>query len=164
SAEGCGDRARGEVVAGRRAAEEHLDVRVRVDRARDHVLPGRVDHPVGGLVERLADQPDPAVLGVDVVVGRRHDPATLDQNGHTGQPLSSEETGFVYNSPPPGSNRCQSVSRWNASAAARATPSSPARPVSESATGSPSTKPQGTTVTGRPSRAAGEWYGMISSR
>ena len=39
------DGAGGEVVARRRAAEEHLDVRVRVDRARDHVLPGRRRSP-----------------------------------------------------------------------------------------------------------------------
>ena len=66
------DRARGEVVAGDGAAEEHLDVRVRVDRAGDDVLPGRVDHLVGGDVERLADQRDGAVVDedvADVVVG-----------------------------------------------------------------------------------------------
>ena len=50
------DGAGGEVVARDRAAEEHLDVRVRVDRARDHVLAAGVDHLVGGDVERLADQ------------------------------------------------------------------------------------------------------------
>ena len=55
-----------EVVARRRAAEEHLDVRVRVDRARDHELAGGVDHLVGGDVEGLADQRDGPVLDVDV--------------------------------------------------------------------------------------------------
>ena len=71
------------------AAERHLDVRVRVDRARDDVLPGRVDHLVGRDVERLTDQRDGAVVDVhvtDVVVGRGDDTAAFDQDGHGFQP------------------------------------------------------------------------------
>ena len=54
-------------------------------------LPGRVDHAVGLDVERLADQGDPLVLDedvADVVVRRRDDAASLDQNGHCGSPSS----------------------------------------------------------------------------
>ena len=36
-----------------RAAERHVEMRVRVDAARQHVLAGGVDHPVGREVERL---------------------------------------------------------------------------------------------------------------
>src|SRR5688572_2072917 len=80
-----GDGARREVVARRRATEEHLDVSVWVDRAGEHVLPGGVDHLVGGDVERLADQGDRLALGedvADVVVRGRDDATALDQYGH----------------------------------------------------------------------------------
>ena len=56
-----------------RAAEGHVQVRVRVDAARQEVLAGRVDRPVGLHVERLADQRDALVLDedvADVVIGR----------------------------------------------------------------------------------------------
>ena len=80
----------GEVVARDGSSEEHLEVRVRVDRARDHVLAGGVDDLVGGNVERLADQRDRAVVDedvADVVVGRGHDPAALDEYRHEPQPF-----------------------------------------------------------------------------
>ena len=43
--------ARLDVVDRDRAAEGHVEVRVRIDRAREHVAPGRVDHRVGGQIE-----------------------------------------------------------------------------------------------------------------
>jgi hypothetical protein len=58
-------------------------MRVRVDRARQHVLAGRVDRPVGGDVEVASDQRDALAVDEDVgdvVVRRRDDPATLDQH------------------------------------------------------------------------------------
>ena len=67
------------------AAERHVEVRMRVDRAREHELAGGVDHPVGSDVERRADQRYPLALDEHVGDGRvgcRHDPATLDQHGH----------------------------------------------------------------------------------
>ena len=72
-----------DVVDRGRAAERHVEVRVRVDAARQQVLAARVDDPVGLLVERLADERDRLVLDEDVrdvVVGRGHDAAALDQN------------------------------------------------------------------------------------
>src|SRR5205085_3219155 len=74
-----------DVVDRDRAAEGHVQVRVRVDTAWQHVLPGRVDRPVGLHVERLADQRDALVLDVDVtgvVVRRGDDSAALDQDRH----------------------------------------------------------------------------------
>ena len=79
------DLARLEVVDGDRAPEGHVEMGVRVDAAREDVLPRRVDHLVGLDVERLADQRDRLVLDVDVadvVVRGRDDAAALDQNGH----------------------------------------------------------------------------------
>lgn len=52
------------------AAERHLHVRVRVDTARDDVLPGGVDGPVGG----------PACCGFGAVRGERRDAAALDEH------------------------------------------------------------------------------------
>ena len=78
-------RARGEVVAGDRPAERHLHVRVRVDRARDHVLARRVDHTIGGDVERPSDLGDRLSLDQDVghvVVSRGDDVAAFDQHAH----------------------------------------------------------------------------------
>ena len=89
AAEGGRRRTRGEVVAGDRAAEVHLEVRVRVDRAREDELPCCVDHLVGGHVEGLADQRHRAVVDVDVadvIVGGRHDAAALDQDRHGLEP------------------------------------------------------------------------------
>ena len=75
--------ARLDVVDRGRPAERHVEVRVRVDAARQQVLAARVDDPVRRLVERLADERDRLVVDVDVghvVVGRGHDAAALDQN------------------------------------------------------------------------------------
>ena len=77
-----------DVVDRDRAPERHVEMRVRVDPAREDVLPGRVDHLVRLDVERLADQRDALALGVDVahvVVGGGHDPSALDQYGHAAQ-------------------------------------------------------------------------------
>jgi hypothetical protein len=77
--------ARLDVVDRDRPAERHVEVRVRVDAARQQVLAARVDHAVRVDVERLADQRHALVLDVhvgDVVVGRGHDAAALDQHGH----------------------------------------------------------------------------------
>ncbi len=71
-----------DVVDRHRPAERHVEVRVRVDAARQHVLPGGVDDAIGVDVERLADERDALVVDehvADVVVGRRHDAAALDQ-------------------------------------------------------------------------------------
>src|SRR5262249_7882055 len=70
------------------APERHVEVRMRVDAAREDVLAARVDHLVRRDVERLADQRDGLVLGADVrdVVVRRGDaPASLDQDRHRGE-------------------------------------------------------------------------------
>ena len=83
AAEGRGDMPVVEVVDGRLAAPGHLEMRVRIDDARQHVLARGVDHLVGGQVERLADQGDPLAFDVDVgdiVVRRGDDAATLDQH------------------------------------------------------------------------------------
>ena len=77
--------ARLEVVDRRLAAPRHRKVRVRVDRAGNHVLPRRVDRAVRADVERFADRGDPFTLDVDVgdvVVGGGDHPAALDQHGH----------------------------------------------------------------------------------
>jgi hypothetical protein len=60
-------------------------MRVGIDRAREHVAPGRVDHAVRVDVQRLSDQGDPLALDEDVgdvVVRRGDDAATLDQDAH----------------------------------------------------------------------------------
>ena len=77
--------ARLDVVDRDRAAEGHVEVGVRIDAARQHELAPGVDHTVGVVVERLADQRHPVALDEDVgdvVVGRGDDAATLDQHGH----------------------------------------------------------------------------------
>jgi hypothetical protein len=74
-----------DVVDRDRAAKRHVEMRVRIDAARKHVLARGVDHLVGLDVERLADQRHGLVLDEDVcrvVVGRRHDAAAFDQNRH----------------------------------------------------------------------------------
>src|SRR5687768_11926560 len=68
---------------------------MRIDRAREHILPGRVDHAVcldvqPLLIEVSADQRDPLALDEHVGdggVGRRDDAAALDQYGHCGSPF-----------------------------------------------------------------------------
>jgi hypothetical protein len=82
-AEGRRGLARLDVVDRDRPPEGHVEVRVRVDEARQDVLAARVDHLVGAHVERLADQRHGLVLDEDVgdvVVGGGDDPAALDQN------------------------------------------------------------------------------------
>ncbi len=74
-----------DVVDRRRPAERHVEVRVRVDAAGKHVLPGCVDHLVRLDVEALADQRDSFVVDEDVrdvVVRRGDDPASSDQHRH----------------------------------------------------------------------------------
>src|SRR4029078_4941268 len=68
-----------------RAAERHVEVRVRVDTARQHVLAGRVYRPVGGDVELGADECDPLALDEDVgdvVVGGGDDTPSANQDRH----------------------------------------------------------------------------------
>jgi hypothetical protein len=80
-----------DVVDRHRAAERHVEVRVRVDAARQHVLAARVDDAVRADVERLADQGDPLAFDVDVadiVVRGGDDAPALDQNRHRGSPFS----------------------------------------------------------------------------
>ena len=90
-AERGGRLARLDVVDRHRPAERHVEMRVRVDAARQHVLAARVDHAVGGHVERLADQGDPLAFDVDVadvVVGGGDDAPAFDQNRHCESPFS----------------------------------------------------------------------------
>ena len=111
ASEGGGDRAGGEVVAGRRAAEEHLQVRVRVDRPGMHVFPGRVDDLVRRHVQRLADQRHRPVLDedvADVVVRGGDDAPALDEHGHARSPFS--RLGVVYDGRAAPSN--PSWDRW----------------------------------------------------
>ena len=56
----------GDVVDRDRAPERHVEMRVRVDRAREHELAGGVDHPIGVDIERRSDQRDPLTLDEDV--------------------------------------------------------------------------------------------------
>jgi len=74
-----------DVVDRHRSTERHVQMRVRVDAARQDVLAARVDHLVRRDVQRLADQGDALTLDEDVgdVVVRRGDhAATLDQHRH----------------------------------------------------------------------------------
>jgi len=60
-------------------------MRVRVDAAGKHVLPGCIDHSLGLDIDRFADQRDPLAFDVDVadvVVRRGDDAAAFDQYGH----------------------------------------------------------------------------------
>ena len=86
-AEGRRARAALEVVGARRAAERHVEVRVRVDAAGDDVLAGCVDHPVaiGGCGAGQVHGPydlalDEHVLG-DPARGT-DDGAVLDDDAH----------------------------------------------------------------------------------
>ena len=87
-AEGRGPRAGLERVLGERAAEGQLHVGVRIDAARDHPPPGRVDDAVGGDAGALqvrADLHDRLAVDEDVT-GRGgvgvDDGAALDQRAH----------------------------------------------------------------------------------
>ncbi len=85
AAERCGSLPGFDVVDRHRSAERHVEMRVRIDAARQHVLARRVDHLVGLHVERLADQGDRLVVDVeirDVVVGRGDDATIANQNRH----------------------------------------------------------------------------------
>jgi hypothetical protein len=85
AAEGGRGLSRLDVVDRNRAAERHVEMRVGVDAAWEHVLTTRVDHPVRLLVQRLADQADRLVVDVeicDVVVRGGDDPAAFDQDRH----------------------------------------------------------------------------------
>ena len=55
AAVGGGERAGLEVVARRRAAERHVEVRVRVDAAGEDVLAAGVDDPVGALLPDVGE-------------------------------------------------------------------------------------------------------------
>ena len=93
AAEGGRRLARLDVVDRDRSAEGHVEMRVRVDAAGQHVLAGCVDHLVCWVVERFADQGDPLAVDEhvgDIVVRRRDDAAILDQHGHSGSPFSVE--------------------------------------------------------------------------
>ena len=74
-----------EVVDRDRAAERHVEMRVWVDAARQHVLSRRVDRPLGRDVEIGADQQNPLALDEDVrdeVVGGGDDAPSPDQDRH----------------------------------------------------------------------------------
>ena len=82
--------ARADVVDRRGAAERHVEVGVRVDEPGQDELPARVDRRVCADVQVLAEEGDPLAVDedvADVVVGRRHDTAALDQHGHRGSPF-----------------------------------------------------------------------------
>jgi hypothetical protein len=77
--------ARLEVVDGDRAAERHVEMRVRVDAARQDVFAARVDRPFGCDVELGADERDSLPLDEhvgNVVVGRGHHPTSTNQDRH----------------------------------------------------------------------------------
>jgi hypothetical protein len=81
--------ARRDVVDRHRAPEGHVEMGMRVDAARENVLPGRVDDAVGVDVERLPDHRNPFPVDedvADVVVGGRDDPSALDQCRHVTSP------------------------------------------------------------------------------
>ena len=83
---------RGDVVDRGRAAERHVEMRVRVDAARQDVLARRVDDAIRVDVERLAEHRDALAVDVDVadvVVGGRDDPPALDQCRHVISPPSA---------------------------------------------------------------------------
>src|SRR5581483_154729 len=85
AAERGGDLAGLDVVDRHGPAERHVEVRVRVDAARQHVLAGRVDDAVGGYIEVEPDEGDPLVFDEhvgDVVVGCGDDTTTFDQQRH----------------------------------------------------------------------------------
>jgi len=74
-----------DVVDRHGAAERHVEMRVRVDEARQQVLAARVDHLVGRHVERLADQRDRLVFDVeipDVIVCGGDDSTAANQDRH----------------------------------------------------------------------------------
>src|SRR6185503_8855623 len=75
-----------EIVAGHRAHERQLHVRVRIDAAGHDVLPARVDDlALRGRIELLADLRDLAVHAQHVAavrLVRRDDRAALDQHRH----------------------------------------------------------------------------------
>ena len=74
-----------EVVDRDGAAERHVEMRVRVDAARQDVLAGGVDRPVGRDVEIGADERDPLALDEDVrdeLVGGGDDAPSTDQDRH----------------------------------------------------------------------------------
>jgi hypothetical protein len=74
-----------EVVDRDGAAERHVEMRVRVDAARQDVLAGRVDRPVGRDVEIGADERDSLAVDEDVrdeVVGGGDDAPSTDQDRH----------------------------------------------------------------------------------
>jgi hypothetical protein len=89
------------------AAERQLHVGVGVDAARDDVLAGGVDDPVGGDAERLGlagreDRDDRLAVDQDVTglaSGRRHDGPVGEQRGAHGFPFLSPISVFV-----PGTN------------------------------------------------------------
>ena len=94
AAERGGGLSRRDVVDRHRPAERHVEMRVRVDAAREDVLARGVDDPIGVDVERLADHRDPLAVDVDVadvVVGGRDDPPALDQCRHVISPPSAGE-------------------------------------------------------------------------
>ena len=108
-----------------------------------------------------------AVLGVDVadvVVGRGHDAPALDQHGHKrSSPFYSDGVGCIQNLPGSAVNRAPlvPVGRLLERLGGPRGRGRPRRggPSAHRPTGRPSTKPQGTLVTGRPSSDAGELYG-----
>jgi hypothetical protein len=89
--------ARRDVVDRHRPAEGHVEVGMRVDAAREHVLAGRIDQTVRIDIEGLSDHRDPLTVDehvADVVIGGGDDPATLDQYRHvTSHPSCGESSG-----------------------------------------------------------------------
>ena len=88
-----------DVVDRHRPAERHVEVRVRVDEPRQDELPRCVDRRVRRDVQVLAEEGDPLAVHedvADVVVGRRHDTAALDQHGHRGSPFLVASCGPAY--------------------------------------------------------------------
>ena len=87
-AEGRRPRPALEVVSGCCAAKRHVEMRVDVDAARQHVLAGRIDHRVRLHVESRSDDRDLLVLDQDITgiaIGRSDDGAVLDECRHDGE-------------------------------------------------------------------------------
>ena len=172
----CGrGRAGREVVAGRRPAEEHLEVRVRVDRARASRSCRCASITLSALTS--SEAPSSATLAVvdedvaDVVVGRGDDAAALDQHGHPACPPFDGVVRGVYDAPrrgvKPKPAAAARASRSSAGTRARRAARSPRRGAARSGRarpGSPSTNPHGTLAVGSPRQLHGELNGISESR
>src|SRR6185369_10431513 len=88
-----------EIVSRRGPAERHVEVSVDVDAARQQVLAGGVDDPIGGHVERGADGGDLVAVDEDVAliaIRGGYDRPALDQQTHSLAPLALGGSGLIH--------------------------------------------------------------------